>query len=182
MRKKMPLIKNIECMNLLSQILMKQCKEFLETSRGKEGPSTIFVQTKLGIMQTADTFDQIYKVLLTIMDIQRQIKKAISDISGENEKDCKFRHSMSISLLNEYEKQAGFIYHDMKFVLLSNLDALVRDGRMTLAELNESRTITTLEGSKLFEDTTKLYKILIYLDKQFEKSDLRPEDLGLDSR
>ena len=89
---------------------------------------------------------------------------------------------MSLSLLREYEKRAGFIYHDMRFVLLSNLDALVRDGRMTFTELNESRTITTLGGSKLFEDTTNLYKILIYLDKQFEKSDLNPEELGLDSR
>jgi hypothetical protein len=39
----MPLVKNFECMNLLSQVLMKECKKFLEESKDKLGGNPIFI-------------------------------------------------------------------------------------------------------------------------------------------
>ena len=66
LRKLMPLVKNFECMNLLSQVLMKECKKFLEESKDKLGGNPIFIQSKLSVMQTAETFEQLYNILSVV--------------------------------------------------------------------------------------------------------------------
>ena len=64
-------------------------------------------------------------------------------------------------------------------MLLSNLDALARDGRMSLKELIDASVFKTKRTSQLSID---LYKILFTLDQHFEASDAKPEELGIDSR
>ena len=44
-----------------------------------------------------------------------------------------------MKLIESYKSRVSYIYEDIKFVLLCNLDALARDGRMTFEQLNKSR-------------------------------------------
>ena len=82
LQKNEPVIKNYECMNLLSQILMKQCKKFLQASLGKSGGSPVFIQTKLGIKQTAQTFEQLYRTFLVVRDIQLAVSDVLKSVQS----------------------------------------------------------------------------------------------------
>ena len=86
---------------------------------------------------------------------------------------------MALKLLESYKKRVSIIYDDIKLVLLSNLDALARDGRMSLKDLTEARLINDKNG--LF-DPIELYKTLLSLDQSFKESITKPEELGLDSK
>ena len=68
---------------------------------------------------------------------------------------------MGLKLLESYKKRVFIIYDDIKLVLLSNLDAIARDGRMSLKDLIEARIINAKNGSF---DPIDLYKTLLSLD------------------
>ena len=86
---------------------------------------------------------------------------------------------MGQKLLESYKKRISYIYEDIKLILLSNLDALARDGRMSLKELLDASAHKTRDR---FPDPIYLYKNLFILDQRFEQNGTKPEELGLDSR
>ena len=69
----------------------------------------------------------------------------------------------------------------MRFVLLCNLDAIARDGRLSLWELKQTRTVRDLEGDVQYKDPIDLYEVLMQMDTIFEEATTTLEDLGLDS-
>ena len=68
---------------------------------------------------------------------------------------------MGQKLLEQYKKRIAYIYEDIKLILLSNLDALARDGRMSLKELLDASAHKTRDR---FPDPIYLYKNLFILD------------------
>ena len=82
-----------------------------------------------------------------------------------------------MKLIESYKSRVFHIYEDIKFVLLCNLDALARDGRMSLKQLNESRVF---DGN--FCEPLDLFKILFELQQKFKEGETKPEEIGLDSK
>ena len=80
------------------------------------------------------------------------------------------------SKLVDYKKRISLIYKDIKFVLLSNLEALIRDGRTSLKELFEARVAKTKKDSI---NPIDLYKTLVSLDKEFDGEATEFETFGL---
>ena len=78
-------------------------------------------------MQTAETFEQLLKVMSVIDKINSGIMKLLDQIKGFKES-----RKMGLKLVESYKQRMSWIYEDIKLVFLSNLDALARDGRMSL--------------------------------------------------
>ena len=69
-----------------------------------------------------------------------------------------------------------FIYEDVKLVLFSNLDALVRDQRISLTELVKVEKIDYNEFRPIM-----IYEAIVSLDQKIG-TDMKPEDYGIDSK
>ena len=78
-------------------------------------------------MQTAETFEHLLKVMSVIDKIDSRIMKLLDQLKGFKES-----RKIGLKLVESYKQRISWIYEDIKLVFLSNLDALARDGRMSL--------------------------------------------------
>ena len=69
-------------MNLLSQIVKRQCDKFLKETKGKQGASSSLIQSKLGIMQNAQTFVSLYKLLKLIEETYAKVSERYDQVKG----------------------------------------------------------------------------------------------------
>ena len=78
-------------------------------------------------MQTAETFEQLLKVMSVIDKIDSRIMKLLDQLKAFKES-----RKIGLKLVESYKQRITWIYEDIRLVFLSNLDALARDGRMSL--------------------------------------------------
>ena len=78
-------------------------------------------------MQTAETFEQLLKVMSVIDKIDSRIMKLLDQLKGFKES-----RKIGLKLVESIKQRITWIYEDIRLVFLSNLDALARDGRMSL--------------------------------------------------
>ena len=126
-------------------------------------------------MQTAETFEQVYFILIAIERIEEGVTTSLNTIKGFKEQR-KFGEKCLLSI----KTRITWIYQDIKFVLLSNLDALARDGRMSLQQLLQARVLRSEPNHEL-RNSMDLFEILFKLDQKLEVSETKYEELGLDS-
>ena len=124
-------------MYLLSRRLYSFAKEYLENTVDVKGPSTHYMQYKLAVMQKSQTFVQLSKILEVLLNITHEIDRISKEISDQESHDEAAVSSLSKTrvFLDRHKERIGLLVYDVQFVLICNIHALKRDGRITLPEL-----------------------------------------------
>ena len=87
----------------------------------------MFVQSKLSIMQKAQTFTSCARLLTLIDLLGDKILEIQRQIWGLEVKKPK-----TLKVFYKFMTMIGLVFADVKLVLASNLNALEQDGRITL--------------------------------------------------
>ena len=162
-------------MYLLSRKLYSFAKEFLSDTVDVKGPSTHYLQSKLAVMQKSQTFVQVSKVLEVLLNVTNEINRISKEI---NDQESHVEAGVGSLLrtrviLNRYKELIGLLGYDIHFVLNCNIQALKRDGRITLPELlatgdDGDRDIAARLPLQLLELTFEYGKLIKEKRKSFE--------------
>ena len=105
------------------------------------------LQSNLSVLQKAETFDSFYQVLQLIEELSDTVNNKIEEVNALEDQ----KKPQTLKLLMTYKSLLDSTYTDIRFVLFCNLDALLRDGRITLKKLlNAGNSNFVIKPQNLF--------------------------------